>query len=52
MKEKLEKQLKKQIQAYESRKKIGINSEENLQSLFLELEHIFNPVKSEGKKDD
>ena len=48
MKEKLEKQIK----AYEYRKEKGINSEENLQSLFLELEHIFNPVKSEGRKDD
>lgn len=52
MKEKLEKQFKKQIQAYESRKEIGINSEENLQSLFLGMEYIFNPVKSEGRRDD
>lgn len=56
MQEKLEKQiqekLKKQIQAYAYRKEKGINLEENVQSLLLELENIVDPVKSEGRKDD
>ena len=45
-------QLKKQLRAYKLRKEKGINLEENVQSLLLELENMVNPVKSEGRKDD
>jgi len=48
----MKEKLKKQLRAYKLRKEKGINLEENVQSLLLELENMVNPVKSEGRKDD
>jgi len=49
---KLTKQQKIEIahKAHQARLELGLNEEQSLQSLNIELEHIENPELSEGRK--